>query len=460
MPKYEIELGDLGVRGSLDQAVGAVFRIVPDVGAEFPVYAAVSRTLAAVWGYPDRTKLEELNATLVTLALEEIKKKLHSFTPRTEYDSTFAFQVLLTTANQPGPKPVLDKVCQFQDRAPSGFICTISSPDDPYAGKTTATLCRSCDLPDDRLRCDHLMHTTIWAQGQGPRRKIKNSLCNIGKTDMDWSRCRADGHDCWRQTYVATVPGKTAVPTVVQTAPPPSPSQALAGSEAADVELLQRLLASRETEAVEFKPASARDTEFRKTIIAFANDFNENKEGYLVIGADDAGRPVGVDGNIDAFQRKIVDIARDQCTPSIMPSIKAVTIDGKALILVHVKQSPMRPHYDGDVYVRIGTATRRADDHEVDFLRKSANSKLTAILKMQRGGEHIVTVAPSKNKDSLGEFCAECRIEKVTDQFVTIVKLASSGSFSIPLEQVHIARDEKRYRPKFHIYPPRPLEEF
>lgn len=460
MPRFEIRLGELGVRGSADQAIGAVFRIVPDVGAEFPVYAAVSGTLAAVWGYPDRTPKEELASIFLTIALEEIKKKLHSFTTRTEYDPTFAFQVLLTTANQPGPKPIFDKVCQFQDRAASGFICTIPAPDDPYAGKTTATLCRSCNLPDDRLRCDHLMHTMIWAQGQGPLRKIKNSLCNIGKTDMDWSQCRVEGHECWRQNFIATAPGTTSPRMVDQAPPAPAPTQAVTKPGATDVELLKRLLTSRETEMVEFKPASARDTEFRKTIIAFANDFNENKEGYLVIGADDAGRPVGVDGDIDAFQRKIVDIARDQCTPSIMPSIKAVTIEDKTLILVHVKQSPMRPHYSGDVYVRIGTATRRAEDHEVDLLRKSANTKFTAILKMQKGGEHIVTVAPSKNKDSLGEFCAECRIEKVTDQFVTVVKLGWDKSFSIPLEQIHIARDEKRYRPKLHIFPAKPLEDF
>jgi hypothetical protein len=74
--------------------------------------------------------------------------------------------------------------------------------------------------------------------------------------------------------------------------------------------------------------ASTNSAEVRKTLVAFANSLNEPEFAILFIGVAADGNIIGVDG-ADQIQRKVRQIAKDDCYPSI-------TCDPQ---VVHIKES-------------------------------------------------------------------------------------------------------------------------
>ena len=122
-----------------------------------------------------------------------------------------------------------------------------------------------------------------------------------------------------------------------------------------------------------------------KTIAAFANDFQNQNGGYVVIGvAEEAGKavlpPVGLSASeIDAAQKWI----RGHCMqlePVYNPYFEVGTIDGKRVLVIWIPGSDMRPHLAPDgirgskdlkYFIRIGSET---------IVAKGGN--LTALVQM------------------------------------------------------------------------------
>lgn len=132
---------------------------------------------------------------------------------------------------------------------------------------------------------------------------------------------------------------------------------------------LATLLGTQETATLEFKREATDRNAIRKAICALANDLPGAGGGYLVIGVDDKGQPVG---GLDVSDEALLKITeyRDQGLILDRPSmvVTAEKFRGVDVILVKVNASRTPPvRFDNVVYVRPGPSTRRAtrDDERV-----------------------------------------------------------------------------------------------
>jgi len=69
----------------------------------------------------------------------------------------------------------------------------------------------------------------------------------------------------------------------------------------------------------------------------------------------------------------------------------------------------------------------------------------------------MVTVDPSRFKELLGSGTT-CEIVAVNDNFIRVSRQATGEYFSVPIQDVKLASDEKKYRAKLIL--PKPLEDF
>jgi ATP-dependent DNA helicase RecG len=120
-----------------------------------------------------------------------------------------------------------------------------------------------------------------------------------------------------------------------------------------------------ERDNVEWKrDASDRDV-LRKAVCALANDLPERGIGHLLIGVRDDGTPTGllVDDKLILQITNIRDEA--QVLPRPVMAVEKATFAGGDCVHVTVQPSRVRPvRFDGVVWVRVGTSTRRASREE------------------------------------------------------------------------------------------------
>lgn len=114
-------------------------------------------------------------------------------------------------------------------------------------------------------------------------------------------------------------------------------------------EELKKLLASGETETVEFKESP--NEHFYKTISALAN----TKGGMILLGVNKKGNAIEVDLSskfLEDMTNRIVNKL------SIYPEIETMDIKGKRIIGVKVAHSGFPVSYEGRYYERVGNTTR------------------------------------------------------------------------------------------------------
>ena len=108
---------------------------------------------------------------------------------------------------------------------------------------------------------------------------------------------------------------------------------------------LEKLIVSGESETVEFKTSFGHDC--IQTLSAFAN----TSGGTVLIGISDAGDVVGVATNAETLQNWINTI-KQSTSPSIIPDVRAVTLDDKTVVLLQVDEFPVKPVACRDRYFR------------------------------------------------------------------------------------------------------------
>lgn len=185
--------------------------------------------------------------------------------------------------------------------------------------------------------------------------------------------------------------------------------------------------------------------ELRKTLVAFANSVPEGKTAILFIGFDNDGTPTGISSS-DSLQKKIREVAEQDCFPSIEYQTRVFECEGKTLLAVCVEASKDRPHFAGPAYVRKGSESVKASKQVYDELIASRNTKAGKILR---------------SKDQLITFCCfeldtwqrqrqcfeiECRIEACDGHVVSLLNAASGRHFSVPLDLTTISHDHSRRR--------------
>lgn len=124
------------------------------------------------------------------------------------------------------------------------------------------------------------------------------------------------------------------------------------------------LIASGESETVEFKKSTGLIREGIETICAFAN----HRGGYLLFGIDDHGGIVGQQVTDDTI-KNIANAVKLNTDPKLYPCIEKIALEGKTCILVTVEESPLKPHLAyGRAYLRVGTANQKLDRERYEYL--------------------------------------------------------------------------------------------
>lgn len=125
---------------------------------------------------------------------------------------------------------------------------------------------------------------------------------------------------------------------------------------------LLTLLNQGENASVEFKQGNVRAEGLAREMIAFSNSYG----GTIVVGVDDEGKILGVDGDKN-YEEWVVNISRNNVIPPIHVSCHWVTLQGKEILLVEVPKGKDRPYQDnsGRFYVRVGSTNRIASLYEL-----------------------------------------------------------------------------------------------
>ena len=201
------------------------------------------------------------------------------------------------------------------------------------------------------------------------------------------------------------------------------------------------LLASDEVETIERKTGFDHK-EIRKALIAFANDQAERGQGWLILGQAPNKDIVGLMMGADEVQRKIADIAKDQCNPTIPISIEIIERDGKRLAIVEVRSSLTRPHFDGKAWVRVGSTTRPATEGEIIQLRAArSNKKVSQLRRWLNEGRTIVTLSDVKLHGR-----ERVTLQDVTEHWVKLGFGTTSRGF--PLDDLSLSYDYDNDRPE------------
>ena len=119
---------------------------------------------------------------------------------------------------------------------------------------------------------------------------------------------------------------------------------------------LNNLIENHENGDVEFKSSFGAGAV--KTICALSN----SKGGKVIVGVRNNGKIVGVDIGPETIQEWINEV-KTKTTPSIIPDIEPHEIDGKNLVIVNVKDFPLKPvSFKGRYYIR-----KHNSDHQMDL---------------------------------------------------------------------------------------------
>lgn len=176
--------------------------------------------------------------------------------------------------------------------------------------------------------------------------------------------------------------------------------------------------------------------EWNRTAVAFANSCPVDFPGILFIGVYDNGTverpkdPV----NLDSLQKTLAERIAN-AWPPIYFLPKVLRKDGVEFLAVLIPGSPLRPHFAGHSYVRIGSETRKASEEQFDALIVQRNSKARAIQQMI--GQLISWEMIGKTGNILGS--AQGRVVDCNQFYMTIDGGAYKRCF--PLKWVSISYD-------------------
>jgi ATP-dependent DNA helicase RecG len=128
------------------------------------------------------------------------------------------------------------------------------------------------------------------------------------------------------------------------------------------------LISNGENQTIEFKTSFQK--EVVESIVAFAN----SDGGKVFVGVDDNDNISGIDISKESIQNYINTI-KQNTIPSVIPDILEVTIDEKTVLIIDVKQYPIKPvSYKGKYYKRVKNSNHLMNSVEIsDMLLKTLN---------------------------------------------------------------------------------------
>ncbi len=121
----------------------------------------------------------------------------------------------------------------------------------------------------------------------------------------------------------------------------------------------RKLIQQGESARIEFKTSFQK--ELIETLVAFAN----SKGGLVLVGVSDAGQITGVDIKAETLQGW-VNQCKQNTTPSVIPDIEVIVLDGKTIAVISVDEYPVKPvACKGRYFKRIGNANHQMSPTEI-----------------------------------------------------------------------------------------------
>ena len=116
---------------------------------------------------------------------------------------------------------------------------------------------------------------------------------------------------------------------------------------------IQRLIATGESEVLEFKTSFGKDV--IETVCAFAN----HKGGTVLVGVAEGGKVVGVTCGEESIQNWVNEV-KQNTMPSIIPDIAMALVKGKVVVIIRVDEFPVKPVACRDrYYKRVANSNHR-----------------------------------------------------------------------------------------------------
>lgn len=133
---------------------------------------------------------------------------------------------------------------------------------------------------------------------------------------------------------------------------------------------LRKLLGDLETDRVERTVSTSKTDKFAEAVCAFANDFPKHQQpGYLIVGADDSGKPCGLQVTEDLLQSLAALRSDGNIQPMPAMTVTKYGLPEGELAVVEVYPADLPPvRYKGKVWIRVGPRRGTATEQEERIL--------------------------------------------------------------------------------------------
>jgi len=119
------------------------------------------------------------------------------------------------------------------------------------------------------------------------------------------------------------------------------------------------LLKQGESQLIEFKSS------FNKSVIECLVAFANTQGGVILIGVNDNAKAIGITLAKESIQEWINQI-KQNTTPSLIPDFTVAKIDGKNIVVIEIKEFPVKPvSTSGKYFKRSGNSTHKMDLPEI-----------------------------------------------------------------------------------------------
>ena len=144
-------------------------------------------------------------------------------------------------------------------------------------------------------------------------------------------------------------------------------------------EQVHSLLTDLESDRVERTISTTNTDKFAQAVCAFANDMpNHGQPGYLLIGADDNGRPAGLSVSDQLLQNLSALRSDGNILPMPMMNVSKAALASGEIAIVEVFPSDIPPvRYKGRVWIRVGPRKAIASEQEERRLSERRTSLVT-----------------------------------------------------------------------------------
>jgi predicted HTH transcriptional regulator len=193
---------------------------------------------------------------------------------------------------------------------------------------------------------------------------------------------------------------------------------------------VKQMILEGEGVSLDFKKTITSCEKIAKTIVSFAN----NKGGMLFIGVADNGSVVGVKSE-DEEKYMIEKACSLFIKPLLDPFFEEIYIDHKLVLIVHIKESDIKPHYalDNDkkwwAYIRVEDKSLLASKIVLDVLKKQHQNE-GVLIEYSTKETELLKYLSNNDRITLGEYAKLINTSKRKASRV-LVNLLLSGILKV-----------------------------